>query len=190
MRRKSSVRCSTSGPPPPPTAPDGLSEATAIPFDWYKPIKLYEESLHLPNADPPRDLPRSSHPTLIYYNYHGQRRHAELGVADWPEERRTFDYLPYDSGTRNTPEQRHFNTVLDEMGYPRRERGVDAEHVWDVKLRGLGFDRFDNLWPARDQAQRLAGVRHSIQMRQIASTLPGGSANGRWLVIARVRDPA
>ncbi|HEY4114162.1 MAG TPA: DUF4157 domain-containing protein [Rhizomicrobium sp.] len=170
------------------TAPDGLSEDKAIPFDWYKPIELYEDSLHLANADPVQDLHRSSGPTLIYYNHNGRREHVELGVADWPSARRTFQFMPYNA--RVTPEQRHFNTVLDELGYPRRQRGVDAEHVWDVALRGLEFDRFDNLWPASNQEQQLAGVRHHNQMQQIAGTLPGGSANGRWFVIARVRHPA
>ncbi len=80
----------------PPTIPDGLSEATAIPFDWHKPSDLYPESLHFPNAESIHDLHRDSGPTLIYYNHNGRRMSAELGVADWPSVRRTFSFTPYD----------------------------------------------------------------------------------------------
>ena len=117
----------------------------------------------------------------------------ELGVADWPSVGRTLQFLPYDE--RDTPEQGRFNRLLDCLGADHS--GVDAEHVWDVNLRGLEYDRFDNLWPARNQDQHLAGGQHERQIANYRDTIDredpedsAGLLEGRWLEIIRVRHPA
>jgi hypothetical protein len=166
------------------TSPDGFSETTALPFTWYKPIELYPEEVEIPNADYPKKLKRNDGPTEVVYQSRGRTQSEYLGVADWPAQNKTFEYFPYD--VRHTPEQRRFNTLLDRLGYSRS--GVDAEHVWDVNLRGLEYDRFDNLWPASNQEQRLAGTRHDHQIRNYENTI--GNINGRWFKIVRVRHPA
>ena len=167
------------------STPDGLSEDTALPFDWYKPLDLYPPVLSIPNADDPKDVHRDAGPTSVrYHDNRGKTLYDEIGVADWPAARRTFEFFPYDA--RNTPEQARFNRLLDALGYDRS--GTDAEHVWDVGLRGLDFDRFDNLWPASNQEQQLAGGRHHNQIRNYRATL--GNLAGRWFVISRIRHPA
>lgn len=166
------------------TSPDGLSESTALPFTWYKPIDLYPREVEIPNADDPHILSRDNGPTEVRYQSGSRTLSEYLGVADWPAVNRTFEYFPYDE--RRTPEQIRFNGLLDRLGYSRS--GVDAEHVWDVNLRGLEYDRFDNLWPASNQEQQLAGVRHYHQIRNYERTI--GNIAGRWFKIVRVRHPA
>jgi len=166
------------------TAPDGLTEATALPFDWYKPLELYPAVVEIPNADDPEEVHRDSGPTMVRYQVGGRTEYDEIGVADWPAARRTFQLTPYDS--RIAPEQSRFNRLLDRLGYDRS--GTDAEHVWDLNLRGVEFDRFDNLWPASNQEQQLAGTRHTNQMRNYRATIP--DLNGRWFIISRMRHPA
>jgi hypothetical protein len=107
-----------------------------------------------------------------------------MGVANWPAVGRTFQFIPYSS--RVTPEQARFNGVLDTVGFDRA--GFDAEHVWDVYLRGLEFDRFTNLWPASNQEQQLAGTRHRNQILQYEARF--GNVNGRWFRIVAFRHPA
>jgi hypothetical protein len=104
-------------------------------------------------------------------------------VDDWPAAKKTFQYLPYDG--RSDPEKARFNRLLDRLGYSRS--GVDADHVWDISLRGLEYDRFDNLWPASNQDQQRAGVLHHNQIRNYEATI--GNINGLWFVITRTRDP-
>lgn len=164
--------------------PRGLSEDDALPFDWFKPVELYPETLDLPNAEEPQEVGRSDGPTLVRYHVGTRMVYEEIGVADWPSVRRTFQFMPYDS--RRTPEQARFNRVLDVLGYDRT--GTDAEHVWDIYLLGLEYDRFDNLWPASNQEQQLAGTRHRNQIRTYESSL--GNVAGRWFRIVRVRHPA
>jgi hypothetical protein len=168
------------------TTPDGLSEATALPFTWYKPDDLYPDELAIPNADDPKMIRRFDRPTIVRYSdASGRPQTDEMGIEDWPvHDTNTFMFLPYTS--RRTPEQRRFNRVLDRLGYNRS--GFDAEHVWDVKLRGLSFDRFTNLWPASNQEQQLAGVLHDQQISNYRSTIVG-NINGRWFRITRVRYP-
>jgi hypothetical protein len=166
------------------SVPDGLTEGTALPFDWYKPLDLYPPVLNLPNADDPGEVNRDDGPTTVRYQSRGRTVYEDIGVADWPAARRTFEFFPYDQ--RQTPEQARFNRLLDTLGYDRS--GTDAEHVWDVNLRGLEFDRFDNLWPASNQEQQLAGTRHHNQIRNYEDTL--GNIAGHWFVIARIRHPA
>ena len=166
------------------TTPEGLSEDDALPFEWRKPGGLYAPEIELPNADPPITIRVSDPPTSVsYYNSRGRLQNETLGVADWPSVGRTFQYYPYDA--RRTPEQARFNRVLDALGFSRG--GLDAEHVWDVKLVGLAYDRFDNLWPASNQEQQLAGVQHSNQIRAYENQF--GNVAGRYFQIVRVRGP-
>ncbi len=51
---------------------------------------------------------------------------------------------------------------------------VDAEHVWDLKLLGLKYYRFDNLWPASNQEQQLAGGQHERQIRNYREVIDRG----------------
>jgi hypothetical protein len=78
--------------------------------------------------------------------------------------------------------------LLDRLGYARS--GVDAEHVWDVNLLGLDYDRFDNLWPASNQEQQLAGGQHERQMQNYRANATLDPLEGRHFVIIRVRHPA
>jgi hypothetical protein len=166
------------------TSPEGLSADDALPFEWRKPGGLYAPEMELPNADPPVTIRMSDPPTSVsYYNSRGRLQNETLGVADWPSVGRTFQYYPYDA--RRTPEQARFNRVLDALGFSRA--GLDAEHVWDVKLVGLAYDRFDNLWPASNQEQQLAGAQHSNQIRTYENQF--GNVNGRYFEIVRVRGP-
>jgi hypothetical protein len=166
------------------TAPDGLSESTALPFIWYKPIELYPRVLDIPRADNPKEVGRDDGPVSVRYTDRNISVYETIGVADWPAVRRTFEYFPYDS--RSEPEKNRFLQLVDDLGYNRS--GLDIDHVWDIGLRGLEYDRFDNLWPASNQEQQLAGVRHNIQIRNYRSTL--GNINGRWFVIVEFRHPA
>jgi hypothetical protein len=173
--------------------PNGLSEDNALPFEWRKPLELYPEVLEIPNAEDPKELNRDSGPTEVRFTTGGSSDRVELGVADWPSVGRTFQFLPYDE--RDTPEQGRFNRLLDRLGADRS--GVDAEHVWDVNLRGLEYDRFDNLWPASNQDQQLAGGQHERQIANYRDTIDredpedsAGPLEGRWLEIIRVRHPA
>ncbi|TVR78168.1 MAG: DUF4157 domain-containing protein [Rhodospirillales bacterium] len=166
------------------SSPDGLSEDTALPFDWYKPRELYAPTVNIPNADDPNEIDQFDGPTLVRYQYRGRTMYEEIGVADWPSVRRRFEFFPYDS--RSEPEKNRFNRLIDRLGFDRT--GFDADHVWDIKLRGLDYDRFDNLWPASNQEQRLAGVRHNNQIQNYRATLD--NIEGRWFEIVRVRHPA
>jgi hypothetical protein len=163
---------------------DGLRRDCPLPFIWYKPIELYAPVVDMPNAVPPGALDRDAGPTPIGYRYRGRTVYETMGVANWPAVGRTFQFIPYSS--RVTPEQARFNGVLDTVGFDRA--GFDAEHVWDVYLRGLEFDRFTNLWPASNQEQQLAGTRHRNQILQYEARF--GNVNGRWFRIVAFRHPA
>jgi hypothetical protein len=181
-------------------APDGLSEDNALPIDWYKPIELYADQINLPNASDPKTVGRDAGPTEVRFPASLVPRQdrdlyglgdtpsgevsEDLGVADWPAVDRTFQYLPYD--VRRDPEKQRFNRLVDALGFSRS--GFDADHVWELNLQGPDADRFDNLWPASNQEQQLAGSLHRIQIRRYEDTL--GNVNGRWFVIVRVRHPA
>ncbi|MFN0098550.1 MAG: DUF4157 domain-containing protein [Gemmatimonadaceae bacterium] len=164
--------------------PEGLDEDDALPFDWFKPLDLYPETLDLPNADDPQSVDRDDGPVTVRYTRGSRTVYEDIGVADWPSVGRTFQFVPYDA--RRTPEQARFNRLLDTLGYDRS--GTDAEHVWDVYLLGLDYDRFDNLWPASNQDQQLAGTRHRNQIRAYEMRL--GTVAGRWFRLVRVRHPA
>jgi hypothetical protein len=180
--------------------PDGLSEDTALPLDWYKPLELYAIQVDLPNATDPQSVGRDDGPievrfpsTLVPRRDRGVYGigdtpsgdvSEDLGVADWPAVDRTFQYLPYNE--RRDPEKRRFNRLLDALGFSRS--GFDADHVWELNLEGQDADRFDNLWPASNQEQQLAGSLHRIQIREYEGRL--GNVNGRWFIIVRVRHPA
>lgn len=168
-----------------PSPLDGLRPDCPLPFTWYKPQELYASLIELPNADPPVELGREKAPRVIYYRSGRRRASERLGVAKWPKLCDSFQFIPYDErGT--TPNQRRFNTVLDALGFDRS--GFDAEHVWDVYLRGLDYDRFNNLWPASNQEQQLAGTRHRNQIVDYQATL--GNLVGRWFRIVEFRHPA
>jgi hypothetical protein len=64
--------------------------------------------------------------------------------------------------------------------------------VWDVYLLGLDYDRFDNLWPASNQDQQLAGGQHERQISRYRDTIDtrAGPLEGRWFEIVRFRHPA
>jgi hypothetical protein len=111
--------------------------------------------------------------------------YEDIGVADWPLETRHFQFM---RGARRDREKNRFNALLDRLGYHRADWGTDADHVWDLYLQGGDWDRFDNLWPASDQEQRLAGSRHERQIRNYEQTL--GNVNGRHFRIVRERHPA
>lgn len=164
------------------TTPQGLSEDDALPFDWRKPMEFYPETLSIPRAETPAEVNRDDGPTYVRYLVRGKPVTAYLGVADWPDFGSTFQFTPYD--VRITPTQRTFNSLLDRLGFNRS--GFDAEHVWDVGLRGIKWDRFDNLWPASSQEQQLAGVQHDQQIDNYRATI-GGNINGRWFRIDRIR---
>ncbi len=164
--------------------PDGLSERTALPFIWYKPMSLYPRTMELPNADDPQEVHRDGGTVLVRYTDGSRSVYQEFGVADWPAVRRTFQFTPYDS--RSEPEKERFSRLVDRLGYSRS--GLDIDHVWDINLRGLEYDRFDNLWPASNQEQQLAGVRHNNQIRNYRSTI--GNINGLHFVIVEFRHPA
>ncbi|HVQ07034.1 MAG TPA: DUF4157 domain-containing protein [Allosphingosinicella sp.] len=164
------------------TTPQGLSEDDALPFDWRKPMEFYPETLPIPRAETPAEVNRDDGPTYVRYLVRGKPVTTYLGVADWPDFGSTFQFTPYD--VRITPTQRTFNTLLDRLGFNRS--GFDAEHVWDVGLRGIKWDRFDNLWPASSQEQQLAGVQHDQQIDNYRATI-GGNINGRWFRIDRIR---
>jgi hypothetical protein len=170
--------------------PDGLSESNALPFEWRKPKtdNFYPEKVEIPNADNPKELDRDRGPSRVDFKTLGKDDRVKLGVADWPDVGKTFQYTPY--SVRKTPEQERFNRLLDRLGYVRS--GVDAEHVWDVGLLGLEYDRFDNLWPASNQEQQLAGGQHDRQIANYRSTMtdPRLPVEGRHFVIIRVRHPA
>ncbi len=167
------------------TAPDGLSEATALPFEWRKPDELYPKVVDIPRADEPKSVGRFEGPTPVRYSDgRGRTQHDEIGVADWPAVGRTFEFHPYDS--RRDPEKRRFNALLTRLGFDRS--GTDGEHIWDIYLRGLEWDRFDNLWPASNQEQQLAGGQHERQIRDYRRTF--SNLEGRHFVISRVRHPA
>ena len=163
--------------------PDGLSRDCALPFIWRKPIELYAPIIEMPNALPPVTFSREQGPAPVCYSFRSATVCEDIGVANWPSIGRTFQYIPYD--VRETPEQARFNRILDALGFNRS--GFDAEHVWDVKLRGLEYDRLNNLWPASNQEQQLAGVQHANQIRAYESQL--GNVNGRWFRIVAVRHP-
>jgi hypothetical protein len=168
------------------TAPQGLSEDDALPFEWRKPEELYAETLTIPRAETPDEIERDAGPTYVRYLVRGKPVTEYLGVADWPAPDDTFQFMPYTA--RVTPEQRRFNSVLDKLGFSRA--GFDAEHAWDVYLRGLEYDRFDNLWPASNQEQQLAGGQHERQISNYRATIRGGNINGRWFRIENIRHPA
>lgn len=179
-------------------APDGSSPDKALPFDWYKPIGLYPSEMSLPNADAPQQVGRDDGQTEIRFpvslipNRDRKKYNPDpdgfvydrIGVDDWPAASHEFQYTPYDS--RSDPEKERFKRLVDALGYSRA--GLDIDHVWELNLRGQEFDRFDNLWPASNQEQQLAGSRHKIQISSYESRL--GNVNGRWFVITRVRHPA
>ena len=142
--------------------------------------------VHIPNAEHPKELDRDAGPTEVRFTTRGSPDRELLGVADWPAVRRTFQFTPY--GQRETPEQGRFNRLLDRLGYARS--GVDAEHVWDVNLLGLDYDRFDNLWPASNQDQQLAGGQHERQIANYRANTALEPLEGRHFVITRVRHPA
>ena len=151
-----------------------------LPFIWYKPIELYAPVLDMPNAVPPRTLDRDDGPTIVAYRLRRGTAFARLGVSDWPAVGRTFQFIPYDA--RVTPKQGEFNRLLDRLGTDRT--GFDAEHVWDVYLRGLTYDRFSNLWPAsrtRNSSSPARGTAsRSPPTRRAWATWPaGGSAWSR-----------
>jgi hypothetical protein len=140
-----------------------------------------------PKPEPPQILSREGGVrTVEYYDSRHRLQSVRLGVSDWPAVGKTFRYTPYDPGDRKTPEQGRFNRMLDTLGYNRS--GLDAEHVWDVKLRGLEYDRFSNLWPASNQDQQLAGSQHQRQIASYEQTLP--RVPGRLFRIVRVVHPA
>ncbi|SFG14263.1 DUF4157 domain-containing protein [Neptunomonas qingdaonensis] len=179
-------------------APDGSSPDKALPFDWYKPIDLYPLNMALPNADDPQQLGRDDGQTEIRFPVslipsRDRKKYSpdpdgfvyeRIGVDDWPAVSHEFQYTPYDS--RSDPEKERFKRLVDALGYSRA--GLDIDHVWELNLRGQEYDRFDNLWPASNQEQQLAGSRHRIQISNYESRL--GNVNGRWFVITRVRHPA
>ncbi|MGY8871588.1 MAG: eCIS core domain-containing protein [Pseudomonadales bacterium] len=179
-------------------SPDGTSPDKALPLDWYKPIGLYPSTMSLPNADDPHQVDRDSGQTDVrfplsvipsrdhkYYTADPDEfAHEQVGVIDWPAVGHDFQYMPYDS--RTDPEKERFKRLVDALGFSRA--GLDIDHVWELNLRGLEYDRFDNLWPASNQEQQLAGSRHRIQVRNYEDRL--GNVNGRWFVITRVRHPA
>ena len=170
--------------PTPAPEPDGLDRSRALPFVWYKPPELYAPAIDMPNAIPPITLERNDGPTWVGYRFRRNTVQELLGVSDWPAVGRTFQFIPY--GERVTPEQTRFNRLLRSVGFDRS--GFDAEHVWDVYLRGLSFDRFSNLWPASNQEQQLAGPLHRNQIE--AHRVRLGNVNGRWFRIVRVSHPA
>jgi hypothetical protein len=166
-------------------APDGLSEDTALPFEWRKPDELYAKKVEIPNADDPKSVGRFDGPTPVRYtDGHGGTQHDEIGVADWPAVGHTFQFTPYDA--RKEPEKVRFNRLLTQLGFNRS--GFDGDHVWELYLRGLEYDRFDNLWPASNQEQQLAGGHHERQIRAYRNTF--SDLEGRYLIISRVRHPA
>jgi hypothetical protein len=179
-------------------APDGSSPDKALPIDWYKPIDLYPSTMSVPHADDPHQVDRDAGQTDVrfplsliprrdhkYYTADPEGfAHEQIGVIDWPAVGHDFQYMPYDS--RSDPEKERFKRLVDALGYSRA--GLDIDHVWELNLRGLEYDRFDNLWPASNQEQQLAGSRHRIQIRDYEDRL--GNVNGRWFVITRVRHPA
>lgn len=186
------------------TSPDGSDESNALPFDWFKPASLYPNEMYLPNAIAPTSVGRFDGPTPVRFPTNilpsRDRRHyglprssasdtrteleEDIGVADWPSVRRTFQYMPYDS--RSDPEKERFKRLVDVLGFNRA--GFDADHIWELGLQGAEYDRFDNLWPGSNQEQQLAGARHFRQMQNYQNTL--GNINGRWFVISRIRHPA
>jgi len=167
------------------TAPDGLSEATALPFEWRKPDELYPKLVQLPNADEPKSVGRFDGPTAVRHtDSRGRTQSDDIGVADWPAVGHTFQFTPYDS--RQEPEKVRFNNLLTRLGFDRS--GFDGDHVWDIYLRGVEYDRFDNLWPASNQEQRLAGSQHERQIRAYRANF--GNIEGRHFVISRARHPA
>jgi hypothetical protein len=165
---------------------DGLSEDTALPFDWYKPNELYEPNLSLPNADDPKSVGQFDGPTVVFFQTGGRTDQAEIGVDDWPAVHSTFQYIPYNQ--RQEPEKERFRRLVDRLGYNRS--GFDIDHVWDIALRDIEYDRFDNLWPASNQEQQLAGVRHRNQIRNYEQQPGLANLNGRWFEIVRFRHPA
>lgn len=163
---------------------DGTRRDCPLPFIWYKPIELYAPVIDMPNAVPPGSLDINRGPTTVGYRYRRRTVYERFGISNWPAVGRTFQFIPYDA--RVTPEQARFNDVMDTVGFDRS--GFDAEHVWDVYLRGLEFDRFTNLWPASNQEQQLAGTRHRNQI--VAYQAQYGNVNGRWFEIVEFRHPA
>jgi hypothetical protein len=164
---------------------DGLSKKCPLPFTWYKPSELYIEEIAMPKARPPGRLSRGEIKSICY-PFRQFTVCEVLGVSRWPELFSQFQYIPYDSGERKTPKQSYFNDVMKRVGFDRA--GLDAEHVWDVKLRGLEYDRLNNVWPASNKEQQLAGTLHMLQIREYESRL--GNLAGRWLQITAIRHPA
>jgi hypothetical protein len=166
------------------TAPDGLSDNSPLPFIWYKTMDLYPRVMELPNAEDPQQVNRDNGPVMVRYLERGRSVYERFGVASWPAVRRRFQYLPYDE--REEPEKERFARLVDRLGYSRT--GLDIDHVWDIGLRGIEYDRFDNLWPASNQEQQLAGGRHFRQIDNYRSTV--GNINGRYFEIVDIRHPA
>ena len=169
--------------------PDG-SQSNPYPFQWHKPFDIYEPTLDFPNADRPSSLSRTDGPTDVYWYPPGRRSPStvKLGVADWPSPSSpAFLHRPLvgGRGAEPMPNQSLFNRRLDSLGFDRT--GLDAEHVWDVGLRGPDFDRLNNLWPADRDDQQIAGTRHGEQIQNLTRVY--GPLAGKYLKIVRMRPP-
>lgn len=140
------------------------------PFTWHKPFEMYEKTVDLPNAERPPSVSRTDGVTDVYWYPPGRKSlsHLKLGVSDWPSSMSPpFKYRPYvgKRGDEHMPNQAKFNRRLDSLGFDRT--GNDAEHVWDVGLRGPDFDKFSNLWPAESGANQSAGGKHKSEINTI-----------------------
>jgi hypothetical protein len=163
------------------STPDGLSQESALPFDWHKPLELYPRRVGIPNADDPKVLTRDDGPTIIRYQSAGRTVYETIGVdsQNWPYQQKKFQYIPY--ATREEPEKNRLRRLFDRLGYDRT--GTDVDHVHELQFGGA--DHFENLWPADNSGNRSAGRRHLSQLQNYERQL--GNLAGRWFVISRIR---
>ena len=109
-----------------------------------------------------------------------------IGVAEWPQLHNVFEYKKEE---RVQAEADAFKRLFrDNLGNHLGANNLDVEHVWDVGLRGATFDRFDNLSPAYNLEQQLAGTRHDNQIAEAEKVY--GSVEGRFFKIVDFRHPA
>ncbi|HMF76720.1 MAG TPA: hypothetical protein VK604_13755, partial [Bryobacteraceae bacterium] len=169
--------------------PDGLSQQTALPFSWHKPLDLYPKSLSIPNAEEPKELNRDDGPTSVRRNVNqgtGRSKsvYERIGVAsgNWVGRGKYLQYVPH--AVESRAEQDRLRDLLTTLGYDRG--GTEVDHVRDLHLGGQ--DEFRNLWPLDQATNSAAGPRHQRQLdnyrQQFAAQ--NKTLDGRIFVISDV----
>ena len=149
-------------------APTGLTEAEAIPIQWFKPMDLYHRVVLLDLPESERGFDWNMREKLPP-NQLGQRLTIGLLSKSLPRKGKTFQRLNDFRGSQ----AELFKLTLQEFGFDWS--GLDPDHVQDLQFSGE--DGLANLWPLDSSANRSAGSR------QLQYVVHWKSGNGQVIAI-------